>query len=178
MASFANIPEGGCRKMRSSEPDQMTDRGFGGSASGRPSSCWPQLRAPRPAVFQVETASHSMEACKGVRNPKDAGYGTDEPHQRYSRVRLSEGELGKLLLCCSGLSCGLNLCFYFFEIEACAMLHWRKAGSRRSLRAAHLKGRSRYSLGPLDAASASAILFPISALTASRLKLAPRCIGG
>ena len=33
-------------------------------------------------------------------------------------------------------------------------------------------------LGPLAAASASAILFAISALTASRLKLAPRCIGG
>jgi hypothetical protein len=32
--------------------------------------------------------------------------------------------------------------------------------------------------GPLLAASASAILFDISALTASRLKLAPRCIGG
>ena len=35
-----------------------------------------------------------------------------------------------------------------------------------------------YWLGPLLAASASCILFPISALTASRLKLAPRCIGG
>src|SRR2546428_13382042 len=31
---------------------------------------------------------------------------------------------------------------------------------------------------PLLAASASAIFFPISALIASRLKLAPRCIGG
>jgi hypothetical protein len=31
---------------------------------------------------------------------------------------------------------------------------------------------------PLLAASAWAILFAISALTASRLKLAPRCIGG
>ncbi len=35
-----------------------------------------------------------------------------------------------------------------------------------------------YWLGPLAAASACSILFAISALTASRLKLAPLCIGG
>ncbi len=39
-------------------------------------------------------------------------------------------------------------------------------------------GSSGYWPGPLLAAAASAILFPISALMASRLKLAPRCIGG
>ena len=41
-----------------------------------------------------------------------------------------------------------------------------------------LKKSSCYWLGPLDAASASAIRFDISAFTASRLKLAPRCMGG
>ncbi len=35
-----------------------------------------------------------------------------------------------------------------------------------------------YWLGPLLAASACCIFFPISAFTASRLKLAPSCIGG
>ena len=40
------------------------------------------------------------------------------------------------------------------------------------------ENHSGYLLGPLVAASASAIRFAISALTASRLKLAPRCIGG
>ncbi len=48
----------------------------------------------------------------------------------------------------------------------------------RPFRTARCECRSCYSLGPLDAASASAILFDISALSASRLKLAPRCIGG
>ncbi len=41
-----------------------------------------------------------------------------------------------------------------------------------------VKGHCGYWLGPLLAASASCILFAISALMASRLKLAPRCIGG
>src|ERR1700722_14713523 len=40
------------------------------------------------------------------------------------------------------------------------------------------KGHASYWPVPLLAASASAIFFAISAFTASRLKLAPRCIGG
>jgi hypothetical protein len=44
--------------------------------------------------------------------------------------------------------------------------------------AADSKQKIRYWLGPLLAASAWAIRFAISAFTASRLKLAPRCIGG
>src|SRR5205823_12002591 len=48
----------------------------------------------------------------------------------------------------------------------------------RPLRAARREGRFCYWLVPLLAASASCILFAISAFTASRLKLAPFCIGG
>jgi hypothetical protein len=43
---------------------------------------------------------------------------------------------------------------------------------------AHHYGDVYYWPGPLLAFSASAILFAISAFIASRLKLAPRCIGG
>src|ERR1700730_4319812 len=52
----------------------------------------------------------------------------------------------------------------------------RKGG--RPLRATRREGHFGYWLAPLLAASASAIFFAISAFTASRLKLAPRCIGG
>src|SRR6266481_3742236 len=48
----------------------------------------------------------------------------------------------------------------------------------RPLRAARHEGRLYYWPVPLAAASACCIFFAISALTASRLKLAPRCIGG
>src|SRR5258707_10004696 len=44
--------------------------------------------------------------------------------------------------------------------------------------AARREGHFCYWLGPLLAASASCIFFAISAFTASRLKLAPVCIGG
>jgi len=58
-----------------------------------------------------------------------------------------------------------------------------RRGESRTRRAAALasrrrEGHSGYWPAPLLAASASAIFFAISALTASRLKLAPRCIGG
>src|SRR5438094_9867193 len=46
------------------------------------------------------------------------------------------------------------------------------------VRAARREGHLCYWPGPLLAASASCIFFPISAFTASRLKLAPSCIGG
>jgi hypothetical protein len=50
--------------------------------------------------------------------------------------------------------------------------------SGRPLRAARREGHSGYWPVPFAAASAWAILAAISALMASRLKLAPRCIGG
>ncbi len=43
---------------------------------------------------------------------------------------------------------------------------------------ARREGHFCYWLGPLLAASACSIFFAISAFTASRLKLAPLCIGG
>src|SRR5947208_16244246 len=46
------------------------------------------------------------------------------------------------------------------------------------VRAARREGDLCYWPGPLLAASASCIFFPISAFTAARLKLAPGCIGG
>src|ERR1017187_5253942 len=49
---------------------------------------------------------------------------------------------------------------------------------RAALEAARREGHTSYSPVPLLAASACAIFFAISAFTASRLKLAPRCIGG
>src|ERR1700730_7497108 len=52
----------------------------------------------------------------------------------------------------------------------------KKAGGL--LRAARREVHFCYWLGPLLAASACCIFFAISALTASRLKLAPLCIGG
>ena len=60
------------------------------------------------------------------------------------------------------------------------VLSFRRRHALRSTseRAAGREDHSGYWLGPLAAASASFILFPISAFTASRLKLAPRCIGG
>src|ERR1700731_1899942 len=52
----------------------------------------------------------------------------------------------------------------------------KKAGG--PLRAARRKSYFSYWLGPLLAASACCIFFAISAFTASKLKLAPVCIGG
>src|SRR5580698_3373145 len=46
------------------------------------------------------------------------------------------------------------------------------------MQTARRDGHCVYWLGPLAADSACAILFAISAFTASRLKLAPFCIGG
>src|SRR5207245_623847 len=56
-------------------------------------------------------------------------------------------------------------------------VHSRK-NRRAALRAARHEGHSDYWAVPLAAISAWAIRLAISAFTASRLKLAPRCIGG
>src|SRR5207237_7930782 len=62
---------------------------------------------------------------------------------------------------------------FFFELG-----HSVKRKGGRPLRAARREDHFYYWPAPLDAASAWAIFFAISAFTASRLKLAPFCIGG
>src|SRR5258707_4902400 len=62
-----------------------------------------------------------------------------------------------------------------FKDEGARLMEKRAGGLCEAPRR---EGRFCYWLGPLLAASACCIFFAISALTASRLKLAPLCIGG
>ena len=66
------------------------------------------------------------------------------------------------------------------SLETARAFHDRKADcvKRRAALAARREGRFCYWPVPLLAASACSIFFAISAFTASRLKLAPLCIGG
>ena len=66
--------------------------------------------------------------------------------------------------------------FMGWYLVVCVDLKSSKDG--RSVRAARREHYFCYWPVPLAAASAWAIFFAISAFTASRLKLAPRCIGG